>query len=171
MEENYKHSSRSSIDDFCWIFNLSLLTYGYGKLNLFELRGKAWRSLTLRWDCRLFCMGFPVNKQEDASSRLCMMWRGKHAQQTLNIQRDLSYANPKEKVPRRFAEKSDSKKGFTEIANSNTVIDKLFSRLKEKLKYQNLSQPVGKTANTSFVAQTPLALLLELALDSVFQIT
>ena len=41
-------SVRSSIDDFCWICNLSLLTYGYGKLNLFGLRGKALRSLTLR---------------------------------------------------------------------------------------------------------------------------
>ena len=61
-------------------------------------------------------LGFPVNKWDDASSQLCMMCRRKHAQQTLNIQRNLSYANLKEKVPRRFAEKSDSKNGFTEIA-------------------------------------------------------
>lgn len=62
----------SSIDDFCQICNLSLLTNGYGKLNLFE--GESVKKLNIM--ARLSAvLGFPVNKWDDTSLLLCMECR------------------------------------------------------------------------------------------------
>ena len=63
---------RSSVDDFGRVCNTSLIIYGYGKLNLFYAENAKKLNVVARLSSVL---GFPVCKQDDASSRLCMKCR------------------------------------------------------------------------------------------------
>ena len=63
---------RSSLDDLCRVCNVNLRTSGQGKFNLFEGEATKKQNVAARLSSVL---GFPVEKEHDASSRLCFKCR------------------------------------------------------------------------------------------------
>lgn len=63
---------RSSLHDLCRVCNVNLRTSGQGKFNLFEGEATKKQNVAARLSSVL---GFPVEKEHDASSRLCFKCR------------------------------------------------------------------------------------------------